>query len=77
MCFQFFLKAIPELRDFTVEREFEAIQNVLWKYDVVFLIYIYIQRFIYIYIYIYIYICIYIFKDFINRKTANNSATVK
>ena len=36
ICFQFFVKAVAELNDFTVEKEFKAIQNALWKYDAVF-----------------------------------------
>ena len=36
ICFQFFIKAVVKLSDFTVEKEFKAIRNVLWKYDVVF-----------------------------------------
>ena len=63
ICFQFFVKAVAELRDFTVEKEFKAIGNVLWKYDVVFFNFIVGQtaswKWLYnIYIYIYIYIFI-------------------
>ena len=35
--FQFFVKAVAKLTDFTVEKEFKAIQKFPWKYDVVFL----------------------------------------
>ena len=27
---------IAELSDFTAEKEFQAIQNIMWKYDVAF-----------------------------------------
>ena len=29
ICFQFFVKAVAELSDYTVEKEFKAIRNVL------------------------------------------------
>ena len=67
--FQFFVKAVAELSGFTVEKEFKAIRNVLWKYDVVFFDFIFGQTaswkwlydvyILYIYIYIHIYIYIY------------------
>ena len=34
--FIFFVKAVAKLSDFTVEKGFKAIRNVLSKYDVVF-----------------------------------------
>ena len=76
ICFKFFVKTISELSDFTVEKEFKAIRNALWKDDVVFFdfifgqtamytmyIYILINTYRYIYIYIYRYIYIDIFID--------------
>ena len=33
ICFQFFVKAVAVLSDFTVEKEFKAIWNVVWKYE--------------------------------------------
>ena len=35
ICFQFFVKAVAKLSDFTVIKEFKTIRNTLWKYDVV------------------------------------------
>ena len=57
-----FVKTVAELSDFTVEKEFKAVRNILWKYDVVFFDFIFGQTaFVYIYIYIYYtYIAIYI-----------------
>ena len=43
ICFQFFVKAVAELSEFTVENEFKAIRNVLQKYDVAFFDFIFGQ----------------------------------
>ena len=61
ICFQFFAKAVVELSDFTVEKEFKAIGNVKKKKYVVFFDFIFGQiaswkRLFDVYIYIYIYI---------------------
>ena len=42
-CFQFLGKAVAEVSDFTVETEFKAIQNILWKCDLVFFDFIFGQ----------------------------------
>ena len=31
--FSFFKKAVAKLSDFTIEKGFKAIRNVMWKYD--------------------------------------------
>ena len=38
-----YVKAVAELIDFTVEKELKAIQNVLWKYDLVFFNFVFDQ----------------------------------
>ena len=60
-CVQFLGNTVAELSEFAVEKEFKAIQNVLWKYDVVFFDCIFGQaaswKWLYdVYIYIYMYI---------------------
>ena len=79
-CFQFLVEPVAQLSDFTVEKEFKAIQNIHWKYDVVFLNLIFGQtaswKWLYnecIYIYIYIYIIyilyiLYIYNIYIIHK---------
>ena len=74
ICFQFFVKAVADLSEFTVEKEFKEIWKVLWKYDVVLFdfifgqtaswkwlydVYIYIYIYRHVYIYMYIYVYIY------------------
>ena len=69
ICFQFLGKAVAELSDFTVEKEFKAIQNVLWKYDLGFFDFIFGQSAIRKWLY-----DVYIIVSFRSKITYNVAA---